>query len=287
MMPVLALSAFTPEGGSFAIRRERHDSAHCPPWHGHDFIEIVFVESGGGWHAFGEGRYELAPDTVFFIRPGEPHRFDFAEGQSATICNCLIRPAAVAGLLAECGWRLERTVPPAGRTIALPGAAGAYVRELLGEMLAGSEAGAERGVLRIQFGELFMILADHAGRRGGRPPDESPRGLGRQIRSYLERHAHERLTLDALSAEFHLSRRQLERLVRQETGLSVVANLHQIRMARAAALLRDDQATVGEVAAAVGYEDPAFFSRLFAREVGVTPGRYRRERSSGLPPGGR
>ena len=55
-------------------------------------------------------------------------------------------------------------------------------------------------------------------------------------------------------------------------------------MDRARALLRGTTDTVAEVAALVGYADPAYFSRQFTAVVGCSPRTYRRH-LSGWDPG--
>jgi AraC-like DNA-binding protein len=47
-------------------------------------------------------------------------------------------------------------------------------------------------------------------------------------------------------------------------------------MQKAAGLLREGQATLAEVAAEVGYDSEAAFSKAFKRSLGSTPGAYRR-----------
>ncbi|MBQ9859228.1 MAG: helix-turn-helix transcriptional regulator [Clostridia bacterium] len=66
------------------------------------------------------------------------------------------------------------------------------------------------------------------------------------------------------------------RLFRRETGSSPQAYLTNLRLTRAAHLLRSTDCPVGEVARLVGYEDPLYFSRLFARHFGVSPRHYRK-----------
>jgi AraC-like DNA-binding protein len=48
------------------------------------------------------------------------------------------------------------------------------------------------------------------------------------------------------------------------------------RMQKAASLLRDGQSTIAQIAAAVGYDSEAAFSKAFKRALGVAPGAYRR-----------
>ena len=86
----------------------------------------------------------------------------------------------------------------------------------------------------------------------------------------------QRYDLPALAAALHTSTRTLLRRYRQETGDTPLQWLQQARVRRAQQLLETSRASVAQVMAAVGYEDPATFSRLFVRLVGETPARYRR-----------
>lgn len=49
------------------------------------------------------------------------------------------------------------------------------------------------------------------------------------------------------------------------------------RMERARALLLEDKMSVSEVAYAVGYDNFAYFSRLFKNKVGISPKEYKKE----------
>ena len=49
-----------------------------------------------------------------------------------------------------------------------------------------------------------------------------------------------------------------------------------LRIEEAKQMLERSDLSVDAVAEEVGYEDPTHFRRLFKRQVGVTPGRYRK-----------
>lgn len=52
--------------------------------------------------------------------------------------------------------------------------------------------------------------------------------------------------------------------------------VHTLRLEEAKQVLETEEVPVEAVAEAVGYEDAAFFGRLFRRKVGLTPAQYRR-----------
>jgi transcriptional regulator GlxA family with amidase domain len=78
-----------------------------------------------------------------------------------------------------------------------------------------------------------------------------------------------------LADEVGLSRRQLQRKIQDETGLSAAAYIRTVRLQRAAALLEaEDVTTVSGAAEAVGYRDPSHFSRIFREAYGISPSDY-------------
>jgi transcriptional regulator GlxA family with amidase domain len=78
-----------------------------------------------------------------------------------------------------------------------------------------------------------------------------------------------------------LPERSFKRRFRAATGFTPVAYVQALRMEEAKQLLETTDWPTDQIAAAVGYEDPAFFRRLFKRHSGVTPARYR-QRCRGL-----
>ncbi len=69
--------------------------------------------------------------------------------------------------------------------------------------------------------------------------------------------------------------RTFKRRFKAATGFSPVEYVQTLRIEESKQLLERTMMHVEEVGAAVGYEDTAFFRRLFKRQVGITPARYR------------
>jgi transcriptional regulator GlxA family with amidase domain len=70
--------------------------------------------------------------------------------------------------------------------------------------------------------------------------------------------------------------RTLKRRFRAATGSTLMAHVQNLRIEEAKRLLETDSQSSDDIAAAVGYDNPAFFRRLFKRSTGLTPGAYRR-----------
>ena len=92
-------------------------------------------------------------------------------------------------------------------------------------------------------------------------------------------YADEGLSLDSVARSIATSRRQLQRVF-AEHRTSFRQELQRARMTRAAELLRDPALPVAAVARAVGYRQPAQFSKAFRRHHGHPPSELRRTSSS-------
>jgi transcriptional regulator GlxA family with amidase domain len=73
-----------------------------------------------------------------------------------------------------------------------------------------------------------------------------------------------------------LAQRSFARRFQQATGMAPLEYVHTLRLEEAKHMLEAGEASVEAIANEVGYEDAAFFSRLFRRKVGLSPVQYRR-----------
>ena len=94
--------------------------------------------------------------------------------------------------------------------------------------------------------------------------------------AYIASHfAEESLSLNQVAREVNISANYLSAVFSQEMGATFTEYVTSKRMDRAKELLRTTDKRSGEVAAAVGYRDPHYFSFLFKKTQGCTPRDYR------------
>jgi CheY-like chemotaxis protein/AraC-like DNA-binding protein len=80
--------------------------------------------------------------------------------------------------------------------------------------------------------------------------------------------------METLARQLAVSRRQLFRKFKALAGCTPNVFIRDIRLKRAAQLLRDSPMTVSEIIYAVGFSDPKYFRNIFRERFGVLPGEY-------------
>lgn len=94
------------------------------------------------------------------------------------------------------------------------------------------------------------------------------------IRYMQERYA-EQMTLQGLAELLDCNGRQLQRLFKAKVSMGPMEYLMQVRLGKAKSLLQHTDVPIAEIAEDVGYTDSYYFSRIFKKHVGVSPGRFR------------
>ncbi|NGN67456.1 AraC family transcriptional regulator [Streptomyces sp. A7024] len=110
-------------------------------------------------------------------------------------------------------------------------------------------------------------------------------GDGHPVLAALARDAFLPLSVAEHAARHGMTTAELRTAVRRAAGCSPKDYLLGIRLSRAKELLAATELPVAAVARRVGYDDPAYFSRLFTRRVGTAPVRFREQQGRTVPGG--
>lgn len=96
-----------------------------------------------------------------------------------------------------------------------------------------------------------------------------------RIMRYVRTHLSEKITLEDLAREIFLSRTYISGVFKAQTGLSLSSYIMSARVSKAKRLLRESRMSLSDVAAGCGFEDQSYFTRIFTRETGTSPKKYR------------
>ncbi len=270
----------------FPIAVERREPQEPFGLHAHEFAEIGIITSGQGVHVTGKETYPLNAGDAFVIGGSRPH--DYHSMKNLCLVNILFQPdklnlrtydlRTVAGYHAlftlEPAWRRRhqfngrlRLTPPELRVLM------ALVETLEAELRTRGSG------FKFMATASFMQIVGYLSRCYAQAKNSDARALlriGAAI-SHLETNFQEPINLDQLAQIARMSNRNFVRSFQAAMGNSPIAYLIQLRLNRAASLLRRTELNVTEIAFQVGFSDSNYFTRQFRKLLGMTPGQYRQQ----------
>lgn len=98
-----------------------------------------------------------------------------------------------------------------------------------------------------------------------------------QAQRWLSEHLDMDNPIEALVKQSGLAERSFKRRFNKATGFTPIVYIQNLRVEAAKRQLESSDKSFEEISFNIGYEDPAFFRRLFKRTTGLTPGAYRKK----------
>jgi len=230
---------------------------------------LIYCVEGNGWAEFGQQHIHIAPGEVLIIPAHTPHVYGAA----------MVDPWSIhwVHFQGSEGDYLARLPSESTRTLQVDAQSDKVVQELFhacydvfvgGFVLTRLIYSAK--LLHRLLGELFFNnSAFSVGARSSR--FHSIESTLSFLRANLDRS----LTLAEIAAHAGLSESHFSRIFKEQTGHAPLDYFILLKMQHASTLLAVTPMRVCEVASAVGYADPYYFSRLFKKVIGLSPRAYR------------
>jgi AraC family transcriptional regulator of arabinose operon len=234
---------------------------------------LIMTLDGMGRIGTDRGDHRAAPDTLCLIGPGANH--DYGTARTKEVWEILwvhFHPPA--------SWLPLLQWPPVGSGIfSLSLDQPSEIKDAFQEVLLQSTAaGALRRAFAMNALERLLLLCWETLPLGSDAFDER---VATAIR-YMQNHLSQRISLDELSRQVHLSPSRFSHLFRQATGMAPGQFLAIQRLQQAQTLLKRTTLPVAQIAARVGM-DPFYLSLRLKKETGKSPRDLRKIASSAYP----
>ena len=258
------------------------------PWHWHDELEAVVVAQGETLVRAGGQRHVLRAGQGLFINADVLHGcWEIQDGQ-CIYRSIVFHPRLVGGSVESVF--TQRYINPlihcrTLRCLPLNGSEDWHA-EATEAIEQAWRAGVQKPAgyeftVRALLSRLVFLVTRHL------PQDEAPisakqKRNSERIRTmlrFIEERFDDPLTIAEIAASAALSESECLRCFRSTIGTPPIQYLKQFRVQRAAELLADTQAHVGDIAAQCGFQDVSYFTRAFREMKGMTPGEYRRRKN--------
>ena len=260
-------------------------------WHEHDFYELAVVATGSGLHESEHGMIPVEAGTAIFIPPGVSHEYRNCE--DLIVYNCLFRSDLDE---AELMWafrdgHLSVLFNPDGlsRSGSLrPPVAVQLDDEDLATVIAAldpiRDARPDARSRTGQLAHLLLALDVVARASNDRAMAHQTRPLPAAVAAamaLMEGDITFPWTLSELSRQTFVGPTHLARSFARSIGVPPIHSLSRRRAERAAVMLARTDDSVASIGVAVGWPDPAYFSRRFRAVFGASPREYRHRHQRG------
>ncbi len=97
----------------------------------------------------------------------------------------------------------------------------------------------------------------------------------RKVLNYIHIHLYQKITLSELAEEAGIHKDYLASIFKKETGKTIVEYIREERIKNGCELLKKTDLSLQDVAFHLGYEDYSHFSKVFKKQMGISPHKYK------------
>lgn len=241
---------------------------------GCEYAMLIYCTEGTGWYKIHGKTYPVLQNQFILIPPEVPYSFGADEHQPWTIYWLHFK-----------GKLCKEYIPshPAPQTI-LPGA---YSRlqdriELFEEIFNCFSMGYTKEYMIYSSLCLGMLLGSFIylePYRYYKTPNHKEASFSSKVIHYMQEHLEHNLTLEQLATYFKYSPSHFSMLFHKEMKMSPINYFIRLKVQKACQYIVLTNLKLNEIATKLGFDEPAYFSRIFTKVMGVSPTLYRKKES--------
>jgi AraC family transcriptional activator of pobA len=248
-------------------------AAHKHPQMG----QITYWTSGSGTYRIEDRSWDFSAPAVSFVPSTIVHGFSIGPGTDAIVVS--VADDALAAIAGQSLLPLDRPVFTDGPPHHTAWKRLAAVLEMIAAEYAEAQAGNDK-----MLPALIAVALSHIARLG---PDgttattSSEASLALGLRRLVDMHFRDNWPVDRYVETLATTPHLLDKAARTVRGTGVKRVVSERRLLEAKRLLLFTVRTVEDIAYEIGFDDPAYFSRVFRERIGEAPAAWRRKQLRG------
>lgn len=229
--------------------------------HSHENAFFCMALQGVCTESYGRKIRVYKPSVLSFLPAGETHSLEFYKTGMRSF-SIEIKPPLVARML-ECSLKSDDSVHCQGGQLTL------LFKKVYSEFFQIDDV----TPLAVE-GLVLEMLAEVSRRRLNKDSQQSPQWL-KTVTEIIHDQFSEALTLDDIAKSAGVHPVYLSRVFRRHYRCTIGDYIRRLRVEYASHQILTSKATLLEIAMTAGFSDQSHFSRIFKRQMGITPTEYR------------
>lgn len=288
LFPAYSIGHFIGQPGNpteFAITRfadiNEADVADIDDPHRHTFYEIMWVDAGVSTQIIDYQEYKISDGMLFFISPGQLHHFDTwqpLQGGSVFFTESFLlldhtdKDRLFELTFLDNFYTLPYLRPAPTAFAEIRGVIDLLLRE---QQRPDASARIQQSLLHVLLSQIQRCVD------GGdnRPISKRYVVLYKQLKHLIDAHFTESLTAADYADRLNITPHHLNLIAKTVTGKTTTGLIRARCMLEARRLLTYTDSTVSDIATALGYDDLAYFGRVFRAETSLSPLQFKQAMS--------
>jgi AraC family transcriptional activator of pobA len=261
----------------FAPYLQKHQNLSLP--HKHTFYHVVLFTQGAGHHSIDFKSFAVQPYQIYFMAPGQVHRWNFEGPADGYIINFsaeffqsfLLRPDYLEGLPFFTGNADDEVIN-------LPADARQQVTSLFEQLITESQQPGRMGMdlIRTLMLQLFILVARQSASTNQTTAPTYNYTLLQSFRKLTDKHfATLRLPKD-YAALLYITPNHLNALCNDMLGIAAGEVIRNRVILEAKRLLVNLDLNITEIAGKLNFADNSYFTKFFKKYTGLTPEDFRK-----------
>lgn len=246
---------------------------------GTDYAMLIYCVDGKGWYNIYGKQYVVEKNQYIIIPPGVPYSFGADEQDPWTIywlhfrghlsSSFLPKSPLPLSILPDDSSRLQDRI------------------ELFEEIYNSFSMGYIKEHLVYSSMCLYLFLASFQyleQYRYIRMTNQREYTFSAKVIYYMKENLEKSLTLQELAAHFKYSPSHFSMLFYKETGVSPISYYIRLKIQKACQYIELTSLKLHEISTRLGFDEPAYFTRIFTKIMGIPPSSYRRREKEDVSP---
>ncbi len=254
--------------GCGVYRLMRQPVMHTLRPEGRRDYQLLYISAGRAFFCLDNTQKEIMPGYMVLYRPGESQQYSYYAKDSPEVYWVHFSGCEVPQTLDKIGFRGAHTLF-CGMSLHYP--------ELFRQIIL------ELQLKRPCFEETLCFCLHRIFTEIHRSQLEFNTDKYRNLDSmetavhYFNESFTQNISIEKYAAGQHMSISWFIRCFKHYMGMTPMQYITSIRINKAKELLKNTNCSIQEVSSLSGYENPLYFSRIFRKQTGFSPSRYRKE----------
>ncbi|MDR2913970.1 MAG: AraC family transcriptional regulator [Tannerella sp.] len=238
------------------------------------YAMLIYCTDGKGWYEIGGKKYRIEKNQYVILPHDKPYSFGADDQDPWTIYWMHFKGRLMSSFV-PCSFVPHAIIPGEysrmqDRILLFEEIYKCFSMGYIQEYMAYSS------MCLYQFLSSFIYLEQF---RNLRTPMHKELSFSSKVIRYMQENIEVNLTLDQLAAYFRYSPSHFSMLFHQETGVSPIHYFIGLKIQKACQYIELTDMKISEISIKLGFEEPAYFSRIFSKVMGLSPSAYRERES--------